>query len=247
ADLLLDIARRELRQDRGEDEALVRRQRYLENIVDGARGLLELIEGLLEMAKLEAGRTEINRELVNPVDACRGMVGMTEPLAKRKGIIVELEEKKGVPLIETDPRKMRQIVFNLVSNAVKFTPPTGSDGKPGRVLVRVERVPGEGGETYVRISVIDNGPGIAPEDHEAVFERFSQLEAGHERVHGGVGLGLAISRDLASLLQAEMQLISDSGQGAMFSVLFPIRLDEERLGEARLEAKFRGVLSRQTP
>lgn len=245
ADLLLDIARQEIKRGGEEDEDLIRRQRYLENIVEGARGLLELIEGLLEMAKLEAGRTEIHRELVNPVDACRGMAGLIEPQARRKGVQVELEEKQGVPLIETDPRKMRQIIFNLVSNAVKFTPPTGSDGKPGRVLVRIERVPGEGGQTRVRICVIDNGPGIALEDQEAVFERFSQLEAGHERGHGGVGLGLAISRELANLLQADMQLVSDIGQGAMFSVLFPLRLDEDRLDEARLEAKFRGVLSRQ--
>ncbi|USN98146.1 MAG: HAMP domain-containing histidine kinase [Phycisphaeraceae bacterium] len=245
ADLLLDIARQEIKRGGEEDADLARRQRYLENIVDGARGLLELIEGLLEMAKLEAGKTEIHRELVNPVDACRGMVGMSEPLASRKGVVVELDAKQDVPLIETDPRKMRQIVFNLVSNAVKFTPPVGSDGKPGRVIVRVERVPGEGGETRVRICVIDNGPGIAPEDQETVFERFSQLESGHARAHGGVGLGLAISRELANLLQAEMQLVSDVGQGAMFSVLFPLRLDEARLVEARLEAKFRGTLSRQ--
>lgn len=243
ADLLLDIARQQIRREGAEDEELIRRRRYLENIVDASRGLLELIEGLLEMAKLEAGKTEINRELVNPVDACRGMVGLTEPLAKRKGVIVELEAKKDIPLIETDPRKLQQIVFNLISNAVKFTDRVGSDGKPGRVLTRVERVPGEGGESRVRICVIDNGPGIAPEDQETIFERFSQLEAGHERGHGGVGLGLAISRELARLLQAELHLVSDIGQGAMFSVLLPLRLDEELLGETRLEARFRGALS----
>ncbi len=245
AELLLDIARQEVRRTGGDDEDLIRRMRYLENITDAARGLLELIEGLLEMARLEAGRTEIQLEKVNPEDACRGLVGMIEPQARRKGITVELDARPGVPLIETDPRKMRQIIFNLVSNAVKFTPETGSDGKPGRVTVRLERVAGEDGEPRVRVSVIDNGPGIAPEDQEAVFERFSQLEAGHARSHGGVGLGLAISRELAALLQAEMQLVSDIGRGAMFSVLFPITIDPDRLDEARLEAQFRGALSRQ--
>mgnify|MGYP001286533237 CR=1 FL=1 len=245
ADLLLDIARQEIKREGSASDDLVRRQRYLENIVDGARGLLELIEGLLEMAKLEAGRSQINRELVNPVDACRGMVGLIEPLAKRKGVLVELEAKKDVPLIETDPRKLQQIVFNLVSNAVKFTDRVGTDGKPGRVLVRVERLPGEGGEPRARICVIDNGPGIAPEDQQTIFERFIQLESGHERGYGGVGLGLAICRELAGLLQADIHLVSEVGRGAMFSVVLPLRLDEQRLQEARLEAKFRGVLTRQ--
>lgn len=254
-DLLLDIARQELKR-LGEDtktaetnevqDALTRRQRYLENIVDASRGLLDLIEGLLEMAKLEAGRTEIHRERLNPVDACRAIVAMSEPLAGRKGVVVELDARTDVPLIETDPRKLQQILFNLVTNAVKFTDRIGSDGKPGRVLVRVERVPGEGGEPMVRVCVIDNGPGIAREDQETVFERFSQLESGLDRAHAGVGLGLAISRELASLLQAEMQLVSESGEGSMFSVILPLRLDRARLEEAKMEAKFRGSLSRRS-
>jgi len=248
AELLLEIARQEIKRappDHPGGDDLERRQRYLENIVDGSRGLLELIEGLLEMAKLEAGKTEINKERLNPVDACRGIVAMSEPLARRKRVRLELDPRPDVPLIESDPRKLQQILYNLVSNAIKFTGETGSDGKPGRVVVRVERVPWQGDEPRVRICVIDNGPGIAPEDQGAIFERFSQLESGHERKHAGVGLGLAISRDLATLLQAEMQVVSEVGEGAMFSVVLPLRLDEARLEESRLEARFRGSLSRR--
>jgi two-component system sensor histidine kinase BarA len=245
AELLLDIAIKEARTDETND-AVVRRKRYLENIVEGSRGLLELIEGLLEMARIEAGKTEINRELLNPVDACRGMLGLAEPLAKRHGVTLELDERPEVPLVETDPRKFQQIVFNLVTNAIKFTGAEGSDGKPGRVLVRVERVPGERGTPNVRVSVIDNGPGIDPADQQAIFDRFSQLEGGHERRHGGVGLGLAICRDLTTLLQADLQLVSEIGQGAMFSVLFPLRLDMSKFEESRLEGRFRGALNRQS-
>ena len=244
-ELLLDIATQEAKLET-QDEAIVRRKRYLENIVEGSRGLLELIEGLLEMARIEAGKTEINRELLNPVDACRGMMGLAEPLASRNGVTLELEARPEIPLVETDPRKFQQIVFNLVTNAIKFTGADGSDGKPGRVLVRVERVPGEDGTPNVRVCVIDNGPGIAEEDQVAIFDRFSQLESGHERKHGGVGLGLAICRDLSSLLQADLQLVSEQGQGAMFSVLFPLRLNMELIEEARLEARFRGTLNRQS-
>lgn len=244
-ELLLDIARLEARKDKA-NEAVTKRIRYLENIVEGSRGLLELIEGLLEMARIEAGKTEINRELLNPIDACRGMMGLAEPLATRHGVTLDLDARAEVPLIETDPRKFQQIVFNLVTNAIKFTGPKGSDGKPGRVIVRVERVPGESGTPTVRVCVIDNGPGIAHDDQKAIFDRFSQLESGHERRHGGVGLGLAISRDLASLLQADLQLFSEPGQGAMFSVLFPLRLEMDKIEEARLEARFRGTLNRQS-
>lgn len=243
-ELLLDIARQEAKNDQS-NEAVTKRTRYLENIVEGSRGLLELIEGLLEMARIEAGKTEINRELLNPIDACRGMMGLAEPLATRHGVTLDLDARPEVPLIETDPRKFQQIVFNLVTNAIKFTGPKGSDGKPGRVLVRVERVPGESGTPTVRVCVIDNGPGIAHDDQKAIFDRFSQLESGHERRHGGVGLGLAISRDLSSLLQAELQLFSEPGQGAMFSVLFPLRLDIGKAEETKLEARFRGTLNRQ--
>jgi signal transduction histidine kinase len=239
AELLLDIATQEAKKDET-NEAIVRRKRYLENIVEGSRGLLELIEGLLEMARIEAGKTEINRELLNAVDACRGMLGLAEPLASRHGVELELEARPEVPLIETDPRKFQQIVFNLVTNAIKFTGAEGSDGKPGRVVVRVERVPGEGGTPNVRVSVIDNGPGIDPADQQAIFDRFSQLEGGHERRHGGVGLGLAICRDLSDLLQADLQLVSEVGQGAMFSVLFPLRLDLSKIEESKLESRFRG-------
>lgn len=243
-ELLLDIARREAKLD-DTNEAVSKRTRYLENIVEGSRGLLSLIEGLLEMARIEAGKTEINPELLNPIDACRGMIGLAEPLAARNGVTLEIDARPEVPLIETDSRKFQQIVFNLVTNAIKFTGPKGSDGKPGRVLVRIERVPGESGTPTVRVCVIDNGPGIAAADQAAIFDRFSQLEGGHERRHGGVGLGLAISRDLAALLQADLQLFSEPGQGAMFSVIFPLRLEADKIDESRLEARFRGTLNRQ--
>ena len=95
----------------------------------------------------------------------------------------------------------------------------------------------------MRISVIDNGPGIAIEDQSRIFEKFEQLEGGHTRKHTGTGLGLAISRELASVLQGEIQLVSETGAGSMFSLIVPIVLDDARAAEVRLESAFRGTLA----
>jgi len=228
ADLLTEMVRRDVKDAKtGAGEVppgLFKRQRYLENIAAAARDLLELIDGLLEMAKLEAGRIELNTEPVDPAHLCRGLVGMIEPLAQRKGVAVTLETPPGVPLITTDRRKVQQIVFNLLSNAVKFTDPTTNRGQPGRVTVRTERLAAASGseEPRVRISVLDNGPGVPPEDQEVIFEKFKQLRAGHDRAHGGTGLGLTISKELATILGGEMQLVSEPGRGSMFSLILPL-------------------------
>ena len=258
AELLLEIAKSERRED-GEERrqtgarSLEKRIRYLENIVTAGRTLLALIESLLEMAKLEAGRTELNIEAINPVDACQGLVGLIHPQANQKGVQVRLEAIGEVPLIETDARKFQQVVFNLLSNAVKFTPEGEGGGAGGEVIVRVERLrepdadPGRspGGEPreQVRISVIDNGPGISLEDQKRVFEKFEQLESGHTRGHSGAGLGLAIVRELVDVLQGEIQLVSEPGRGSMFSVILPRRIEPTAAEESVLERRFRGSLS----
>ena len=205
-----------------------KRERYLTHILEAGRGLLDLIEGLLEMARAEAGKIELDPSWVDPVELCQGLVGLIQPQAQRRGATVSLRAVGDVPLIETDQRKCQQIVFNLVSNAVKFC---GGPDRPGEVEVRVERLPAaelgskRGAVERVRISVIDDGPGIAPKDRELVFEKFHQLEGGHTRVAGGTGLRLAICRELTSVLQGELQLESEPGAGTMFSVILPLSLD----------------------
>jgi signal transduction histidine kinase len=140
------------------------------------------------------------------------------------------------------------VVFNFLSNAVKFTPGVGPDGKPGRVTLRAERLPGRGPDgtpavDRVRLSVIDTGPGITPEDQTRLFQKFQQLDGSHTREHAGTGLGLAISRELATILQGETQLVSEPGRGSMFSVILPTRIDRERASEQKLESAFRGALA----
>lgn len=247
AELMREQAQAEL--DAGDDSTrLGKRLRYLENIVQASRGLLDLINGLLEMARIEAGRAEVRVEPVVMKEVCEGLIGLAYPLAQRKGLELTLEAPDDLPVVHTDLKKFQQIIFNFLSNAVKFTPGSGPDGKPGRVTLRAEVLPGRGvegaaSEDRVRVSVIDTGPGIAPEDRGRLFQKFQQLDASHTREHTGTGLGLAICKELAALLQAETQVVSEVGRGSMFSLILPLKIDPSRVAEQSLESRFRASLA----
>lgn len=250
AELLLEIVRREVADSAEADqsptglhpEEIAKRERYLVNIVSAGRTLLEMIESLLEMAKIEAGRVELNISLMNISETCQALVGLIHPLARKKDIKVVLDLAEDIPLVETDAKKFQQIVFNLLSNAVKFTGESAT-GKPGEITLRAERLPDDETDTdRLRVSIIDNGQGIALGDQKKIFDKFQQVDSSHTRSHAGTGLGLAIVSELTRLLQGEIQLVSEIGSGSMFSVILPTKLDQHILEETKLEAKFRGSL-----
>ena len=249
AELLLEIAEREYAA--GDDSTrLAKRRRYLEHITTAGRSLLEMINGLLEIAKVEAGRVDLRPEQVNVAELCEGLCAMMRPVADKSGVELSMEPVGDVPHIHTDPKKLQQIVYNLLSNAIKFTGDAAGDspGRPARVTLRVERLVGRAGEgpeaeDRVRISVIDTGPGIAAEDLPIIFEKFRQLESDHTRRHAGTGLGLAISKELAQILQGEINVESEPGRGSMFSLILPLKLNPIRAEETRLELAFRGTLA----
>jgi two-component system, NarL family, sensor histidine kinase BarA len=247
AELLRDQAHAEL--DAGDDSTrLQKRVRYLENITAASRSLLDLINSLLEMARIEAGKMEISSASMNLREICQGVLGLIAPLADRKKLELRLELAEDLPTIETDAKKFQQIIFNFLSNAVKFTPSLDAAGRPGQVTLRAERLRGRGSEgeeaeDRVRVSVIDTGPGIAPEDQVRLFQKFTQLDGTKTREHSGTGLGLAISRELAGMLQGEIQLVSELGRGSMFSLILPMKIDSRRREEQRLESAFRGALA----
>jgi signal transduction histidine kinase len=268
-ELLIEAADKEA--EAGDDSTrLAKRRRYLENIQTSGRSLLELITGLLELAKLEAGRMELRIEPVNLRDMLEMLAAMMRPLADRGGVELIVELPPDLPVMETDGKKLQQVVFNLLSNAVKFTSDkwsaagagsgngawTGGGGSAGgggasggaKVTLRAERLPGRategpGAADRVRISVLDTGPGIAPEDRQRIFEKFQQADSGHTRRHAGTGLGLAICKELTAILQGEIQLDSEVGRGSMFSVILPEKIDPTRAEEMRLEMAFRGKLA----
>lgn len=250
AELLLEIARKEIADAAEHDQmpegfdtdGMDKRERYLVNIVSAGRTLLEMIESLLEMAKIEAGRVELNITPINITDTCQALVGLIHPLARKKDIRVKLDLADDIPLVETDVKKFQQIIFNLLSNAVKFTGDSAA-GTPGEITLRAERLPDdETGTDRLRVSVIDNGQGIAPDDQKRIFDKFQQVDSSHTRMHSGTGLGLAIVSELSRLLQGEIQLVSQIGSGSMFSLILPAKIDLMLLEETKLEAKFRGSL-----
>lgn len=266
-DLLLEIADREAAA--GDDSSrLIKRKRYLDNIKTSGTNLLEMINSLLDMAKIEAGKMELHVEPVSVQDMCEGLIAMMRPLADRAGVELVQEIASDLPIIETDAKKCQQIIFNLLSNAVKFTgaaaaqPAHSRNGdhraastsspRLSRVTLRAERLIDRGAARgaapdaftdRIRISVLDTGPGIAPEDQLVIFEKFRQLESGHTKRHAGTGLGLAISKEFSHMLQGEIQLQSELGRGSMFSVILPLKIDLSRVEEHRLEMAFRGSLA----
>jgi signal transduction histidine kinase len=127
-----------------------------------------------------------------------------------------------MPLITTDPGRFQQILYNFLSNAIKFKPADGAV----TIMARNEEPPVEGdgpsSVREVRVSITDTGPGIAPEDQRVIFEKFRQIDGSVTRQHAGTGLGLTIARELASMLGARIELASAVGKGATFTLIMPV-------------------------
>jgi signal transduction histidine kinase len=233
ADLMADTAKA------GGD---AKQQRYSENIRASAKQLLDLINDLLDLAKIEAGKLVLREEKVNVADVCEAMANFMRPLAQKKNIELQLNIAPDMPLITTDAGRFQQILYNFLSNAIKFTPPEGQV----TITARNEDIHGPGeslivggapetldnsrgveeagvGSGAVRIDITDTGPGISVEDQKLIFEKFRQIDGSVTRQHSGTGLGLAISRELASMLGGRIELVSDTGKGATFSLIIPQR------------------------
>jgi signal transduction histidine kinase len=211
ADLLRDAASSESAVEK------TRLARYAHNILTSGRGLLDIINDLLDLAKIEAGRIELHRNMFAVRDVCEALYDLTRPLFDKKEIRFEMQLSEDLPMMNSDPGKLRQILYNLLSNANKYTP---EGGRVGLVADLVD----EG--RVVRLCVSDTGPGISPEHREQIFEKFRQLDSSVTREHSGTGLGLAITRELALMLGGEIRLESEIGRGSTFIVELPIDCPE---------------------
>lgn len=195
-----------------------KRKRYAANIINSSRRLLELINDLLDLAKIEAGRMEVRLATVSIQDTAEGLANLIRPQAEQRSVQVRVRVQPNLPPAETDPGKLQQVLFNFLANAVKFSPPDSSVV----LAATLENAPNAGSQARLRLSVTDQGPGIAPEDHDKVFEKFSQLDPTVTREHGGTGLGLTISKELADMLGGHIELDSDTGRGATFALVIPL-------------------------
>jgi hypothetical protein len=190
--------------------------RWAGNIRSSGEQLLSLINEILDLAKIEAGKMEVSITEFRFDDVSEGLLTMTRPLAEKKNIDLQSVIPADIKNLRQDRVKLRQILANLLSNAVKFTP------EGGKVVLKVEQE----GKNHI-MTVSDTGVGIAPEEQELVFEKFRQAGNTLTREHDGTGLGLSIVRELTKLRGGEVSLQSELGKGSTFTVVIPIELSTE--------------------
>jgi signal transduction histidine kinase len=220
---ILSITR--ILQDRLDGPLTEEQQRQVQFIQSAAGELTEMVNDLLDLAKVEAGRVTISPAWFEMVDLFSALRGMFKPILQSDSVSLIFEEPHDVPPIYTDDKKLSQILRNFISNALKFTP-------RGEVRVTARLSDPE----HVTFSVADTGIGIAPEHVGSLFQDFVQVDAPIQKRLRGTGLGLSLSRKLAVLLGGDVAVESRLGQGSTFSVTVPIRLPAETAAAAALPA-----------
>ena len=188
-----------------------RQSEYVRDIATSGRQLLELVNEILDLSKVEAGRMELEPSEFAVSQMIRSALTFVRERASGHGIVLNDDSASDGGTIVADERKIRQVLLNLLSNAVKFTP----DG--GRVTVRAERR-----DTEMQVSVTDTGIGIAPEDQPRVFEEFRQVGTPSDRSHEGTGLGLALAKRFIELHGGRIWIQSEVGKGTIFTFAIPV-------------------------
>jgi signal transduction histidine kinase len=186
-----------------------RQLRYVDHILSGGRHLLELINDVLDLSKVQSGRMELKPIELSVAQVLREVTAKAQPLAAERGVALRVQAARGLRL-EADRRRLDQVLWNLLSNAIRFTPEGGS------VTLR-SHLDGD----QVVIDVVDTGVGIAPEMHDRIFEEFTQVDSGSSRAQDGTGLGLALTRSLLKLMGGTITLESELGKGSTFSARLP--------------------------
>jgi CheY-like chemotaxis protein/CHASE3 domain sensor protein len=190
--------------------------KFAQTISSAGNDLLAIINDILDLSKIEAGKVELAPQTVVIRRILDDLVGTFQPVAQIKGIGFEAGAAPNTPdRIETDPQRLGQILKNLLSNALKFT-------EAGAVSLHVQPGAGPGVDDTVRFDVQDTGIGISEHQREIIFDAFRQADGSTHRKYGGTGLGLTISRDLARLLGGDISVASAPGQGSTFTLTLPL-------------------------
>ena len=193
-------------------------RKQLEIMLRNSRRLLRLINQLLDLSKLESGRMELKVQPGNVVDFIEGIMLSFTAFTEKRGIDLRFETEKEETTLYFDHQNLEKVFFNLLSNAVKFTP----DG--GRIEVRIEEGPAEIGEDVyeaVRVTVRDSGPGIPEGEQPYIFDRFHQVDGAVHRIQEGTGIGLSLVKELVELHGGDIEVESEPGAGAVFTVTLP--------------------------
>ncbi len=201
--------------------------KFARNIYSAGNDLLELINDILDLSKIEARQVEVKRDHVSLQQLFDNMTQVFRPLADQKHIDFAIDLAPDVPVaLQTDSQRLRQILKNLISNAIKFT-------LKGHVHLKVfVPAPVEGSGAWIGFAVEDTGIGIPQEQHEVIFEPFRQADGTTNRRFGGTGLGLSISRELAAMLGGHIELRSSAGEGSTFTLLLPQVMPQSQTAEA---------------
>ncbi|QEL19730.1 ATP-binding protein [Limnoglobus roseus] len=195
-----------------------KQHRYAGNIMTSGQQLLALINDVLDLAKAESGKMRFHPETVHAAELCEQLLALHKPAAEKKNVELRLSVPPDLPAVRQDVGKLRQILANLISNAIKFTP------EGGRVTLAASVVGGE-----LVLTVEDTGVGIADEEQDSVFDKFRQSANPLTREQGGTGLGLSIVKELTKLLGGDVTLKSELGRGSTFTVRVTTDLKEEPL------------------
>ncbi len=193
--------------------------RFLDNISSSGEHLLALINDILDLSKVEAGRLELHPEPLDVLETVAGVVDIVRGAAGQRRVRLEVTAPPDLPPLEADPVRFKQVVFNLLSNAVKFSPEGGAVQVAARALAAATSPLGE---PSLEVAVVDHGIGIAEQDRELVFEAFRQVDRGPGASQQGTGLGLALVRRLVALHRGEVALDSELGRGSTFTVTLPL-------------------------
>jgi PAS domain S-box-containing protein len=205
----------ELLDDRTFGELNERQQRYVANVLGGGRHLLQLVNDILDLAKIEAGRLSLEPESIDLSALLHDMRRGLEPLAAAKQQVLEVEVGEKVLSLMADKGKLKQILYNLLSNAIKFT----KEG--GRVGMRASAVQSGDGADEIQVVIWDTGIGIEPQDLQRIFLEFEQLDSTYARQQQGTGLGLALTRRLVEAHGGRLTVQSTVGQGSTFTFVLP--------------------------
>lgn len=193
---------------------------FMQSALGTAQKMLGLINDILDVAKLEAGKLQLNKQPNDLNFIVTAAVGRLSVLAREKGVALKMDQNKDIPICECDSGKIDQVVTNLVSNAIKFTP------RDGEVIVRTyrksfaEEIPGLSGD-FVALDVIDTGVGISEDEMPLIFDRYRQAKSANDSLQKGTGLGLTIVKRVTEAHGGKVFVESSLGKGTKFTVVIP--------------------------